>query len=55
MDIFILYLILSIGVGYVAHKRGRRGWLWFLLATELTPVIMLFWLLALPKLEMEET
>ena len=39
MEIFIIWLLLAGGVGYLAHTRGRSGFGYFLLAVGLSPLI----------------
>lgn len=44
-----LWLPLSVVVGIVAHRRGRFGYIWFLLSVIVTPFIIGPLLLVLPK------
>jgi len=39
MDIIILLVIFSALIGYWANNYGRNGWLWFLIALLISPLI----------------
>ncbi len=39
MEIFIIWLALSIVAGVIANKKGRSGWGFFFLAVLLSPII----------------
>ena len=39
MDIILIAVVLSALVGYWANNRGRNGWLWFVVALLISPLI----------------
>jgi hypothetical protein len=39
MDILIIAVILSALIGYWANNWGRNGWLWFVIALFVSPLI----------------
>lgn len=55
MEVFILFWLgLSLGVGIIAKNRGRRSWLWFLLALAATPVLAFALLMLKADLKVED-
>ncbi|MEJ2378651.1 MAG: hypothetical protein P8Y71_25820 [Pseudolabrys sp.] len=50
MGLIYLYLILAVGVGFLASVRGHSGWLWCLIAVFTTPLIGGLVVMALPRL-----
>lgn len=49
MEIFIFWLLFSIVVGIAASSRGRSGFLWFLLAAIISPLLAIILVLVLPN------
>lgn len=49
MEVFVLWLALSIAVAVHASKRGRSGFGWFLFSVILSPLIGFVFLMLVPK------
>lgn len=55
MEVIILFWLgLSVGVALIAKNRGRRSWLWFLLAMAGTPVLAFALLMLKADLKVED-
>jgi hypothetical protein len=49
MDLFLVWIVLSIVAGVMASNRGRSGFGWFLISCLLSPLIGLLLLAILPR------
>lgn len=50
----LFWLGLSVGVSMIAKNRGRRSWLWFLLAVAATPLLAFALLMLITDLKVQD-